>query len=525
MSQQKLSGLNPEVLTELEGMFTSLDEPVYFAAQGADPAMVATAMARLSRSPDDMRFIVGKEFVGTGKDAGVRDRILNQYGDDSVAQLYPMQAVVEGASNLLTKQLEWGRLGSYLEQSTRYLKFNQRDENGRYPFFTPPELTLEDRVEFDKAMDFIFESYSIAVTTMHDYLRQIMPKDPELSPVAWDATLNAQACDAARMILPASVRTTVGIVGSAQAFENLMLRLRANPLEEARRTGDALLRHARVVTPEYFYRTDLPDRGNNISAHIANTRGRMKAWAEHLGIETVDTEQRESVELVDVTPADEIEIVKYVLFDASGMTLSGIEKAIESLSTQEKRDILRDYIGERHNRRERPGRAFEHPHYTWEFMTDYGIFRDLQRHRMVDDLRWQELTPNHGHGLIPELAHESGCANQYAAAYEKSAELFAYIEDLYGSTVAQYCTLLGHMMRWTMTENARQAYHLHEIRTSSQGHPGYRRVVNEMHRQLADVHPTIADGMKFVDSSENPGLARLEEALRNARKARETGTQ
>ncbi|MCA9347088.1 FAD-dependent thymidylate synthase [Candidatus Saccharibacteria bacterium] len=521
-----LSELDPAILAELDRQFTSLDEPVYFATAGADPLMVATAMARLSRSPNDLRLIMGKEFLqDDGKDPSVvRQNIFFKYGDDSVAQLYTMQGVVEGASNLLTKILEWGRLGSYLEQSTRYLVFDRRDENGKFPFYTPVELGDEDTRFFETQTEEIFVRYSQAVRAMQDYLGEILEKSPELKPGEWISTLRAQACDAARVLLPVSVKATVGIVGSAQSFENLLLRLRASDLREARLVGNLMLQHARVIAPDYMRRVDLPDRGNMASAYLLDQRQRMSEWATELGING-EPVTRDNVKLYDFTPKDELEVVKYVLFDASDISLDGIEKILSQRSDAEIRSILKDYIGDRHNRRHKPGRAFEHPHYTWEYVTDYGIFRDLQRHRMVDDLRWQKLTPYHGHVEIPELAIQSGVAHLFNEAFDISSGLYEHLKQRYGTTVAQYGTLLGHNMRWMMTINAREAYHIHELRTSSQGHPGYRKVVNEMHRQLGQVHPTIAEGMVHVDHGENPDLARLQEALRNARKARESGLQ
>lgn len=523
----KTTDLSPEAFAEAARQFTSMDTDVYFATGDADRLDLAVAMARLSRSPDDLRFIVANEFTGNqGKAEAVTENILFNYGDDSVAQLVTLQAVVEGGSNLLTKILEWGRLASYLEQSTRYMVFDQKDLEGKYPFYTPEDLSPGDATYYDSQMALIFDAYSEAASGMTDYLHQIMEKDPELGPKQWASTLKAQACDMARMLLPAAVKSTVAIEGSAQAFENMITRMLSLSLPEARMIGDQLLYHARLVAPQYFRRVDLADRGSMTSMYLANTRTRVKEWVNELGLSESDNVVGEKVQLVDYTPKDELEIVKYVLFDASGMSIDQIDKVLSGMSDTERRSILLDYIGDRqHNRRHKPGRAFEHPHYSWELMTDYGLFRDLQRHRMVDDLRWQQLTAGHGHVEIPELAIQAGVAGQFKKAFEISEALTQFIKSRYGADTAQYATLLGHLMRWTMTENAREAYHIHELRTSSQGHPGYRRVVNQMHEEVKKVHPIIAEGMVHVDTSENPKLARLKEALNNARRARMTGQQ
>ena len=54
------------------------------------------------------------------------EKVFFEYGDDSVAQLGGVHLACEQASNILTKILEWGRLMSYLEQSTRYIAYDER---------------------------------------------------------------------------------------------------------------------------------------------------------------------------------------------------------------------------------------------------------------------------------------------------------------------------------------------------------------------------------------------------------------
>jgi len=521
-----LDGLSPERLAELAGSFTSLEEGVYFASEHANLRKLAAATARLSRSDGDLRRTYANEFLGEdGAEEDFVERILFAYGDDSVAQLYPMVAFTEGISNLATKKVEMPRLMSYLEQSTRYIRYDVKDEHGRYPFFTPPELCEEDARLYETKMAQIFDQYSLAVGKIEDYLHSILEKPTDLRPGQWRSTLRAQACDATRSLLPAAVQSTVGIVGSAQAFENLMYKLGSDRLTEMRDIGDHMLLGARMVAPEYFKRVDLADRGNMTKMYLGSTEMAIDEWSKELGLDGPDDVKGESVDLVDFRPEDELDIVKNILFDASGMSMSAIEKVLKMRSDNELANILRDYIGNRQNRRHKPGRAFEHPHYTWEFVTDYGIFRDLQRHRMVDDLRWQNLKVSHGHLDVPEVAIQAGVAECFENAYKTSEELHGLLSNKYGEEVAQYATLLGHMMRWSMTINAREAYHIHELRTSSQGHPGYRRVVNRMHDKVEKVHPIISKGMKFVDRGENPQLARLDEALRNAAKARATGKQ
>src|SRR4030095_9392504 len=77
--------------------------------------------------------------VGLKRAEELYDRVFLEYGDDSVAQLGGVHLACEQASNLLTKVLEWGRLMSYLEQSTRYIRYDQR-LGGPYRYYRDPIL-------------------------------------------------------------------------------------------------------------------------------------------------------------------------------------------------------------------------------------------------------------------------------------------------------------------------------------------------------------------------------------------------
>jgi thymidylate synthase ThyX len=165
-------------------------------------------------------------------------------------------------------------------------------------------------------------------------------------------------------------------------------------------------------------------------------------------------------------------------------------------------------MGERLNRRHRPGRALEKAHYSWDLVCDYGIFRDLQRHRMVDDLEWQQLTPRYGFE-IPKLVEDAGLTETFEECFDLSLRLYSSLQQAGYQLEAQYATLLGHLMRWKVTYNAREAFHLHELRTSPQGHPGYRKLVMQMHEKLSEKHPLLGEAMRFVNQDEDQELTRL----------------
>lgn len=203
-----------------------------------------------------------------------------------------------------------------------------------------------------------------------------------------------------------------------------------------------------------------------------------------------------------------------MLYEFSDMSEEQLAEFITSLKYEDKYNILSTYVGERRNRRHKPGRALERAVYSWDIMCDYGSFRDLQRHRIVSDLSWQKLTPRYGYD-IPELVQEAELVDDFQQAFDLSLELYSLLQAAGYEEEAQYATLLGHNMRWKVTMNAREAMHFMELRTSAQGHPGYRRIVQEMYDQLSSVHPLIANTMIYINKQDSPELTRLEEEKRN----------
>jgi thymidylate kinase/thymidylate synthase ThyX len=492
----------------LEETVTNISGDVYTFTEKLPPLTIAAAMARLSRRGDDMRITLLDEFANSlGKDEQLLRRVITAYGDDSVQQLVGQHIVVEGASNLLTKKLEWGRLAAYLEQSTRYIYFDQKDEQGNYKYYTPEHLDKTSLTAYRQTMDRIFDLYSDMVHELTDYVRN-QSKVPETErDIAWKGATRAQACDAVRPVLPVATKSTVGIYASGQALESLIMHLLSDELPEAKRSGEHILTEARKVIPTFLERADKPERGGAMIAYRANTAETVKNLTRQYLPESHATESEE-VRLVSVWPRNELDLVPDMLYEHSNLPLASIQDEVSQWNIEKKYQVFTAYIGERLNRRHKPGRALEKAHYSWDIVCDYGIFRDLQRHRIVDDLQWQMLTPRYGFD-IPKLVEEAGLSDKFEQCFDLSLQLFSAMQSTGYELEAQYATLLGHKMRWKITYNAREAFHLHELRTSPQGHPGYRKLVLQMHEKLAQVHPTIAGAMKFVNQDEDPQLTRL----------------
>lgn len=487
---------------------SSVDGDVYAFNDKLSTTTIAAAMARLSRRGDDMRITILDEFAATlGKDDKLLQRVITAYGDDSVQQLVGSHFVVENASNLLTKKLEWGRLAAYLEQSTRYIYFDQKDSKGKYKYYTPDTFDVDTKDLYEKAMDTLFDLYSSMVRQLTEYVRHTSDVPEAERDIAWQGATRAQACDAIRAVLPVATKSTVGIFASGQAVENLIMNLLADDLPEARDTGKKLLEQARTIMPTFLERADKPERGGATIAYRSNTRRSVADLASDLLSENHTTDFN-AVTLTTYWPRNELDLVPDILYEHSSLSRKEIEKEIAALPYDSKVNVLTTFIGERLNRRHKPGRALEKAHYSWDIVCDYGIFRDLQRHRIVDDLNWQQLTPRYGYE-IPRLVEDAGMSEVFEQCFDLSLKLHSMLQSKGYVLEAQYATLLGHKMRWKVTYNAREAFHFHELRTSPQGHPGYRKLVLEMHEKLAEVHPLLADAMKFVNKGEDETLTRL----------------
>lgn len=493
----------------LEGAVTNSEGNIYGFTDKLSPITIAAAMARLSRRGDDMRITILDEFVGkVDKDAQLLGRVITAYGDDSVQQLGGIHMVFENASALLAKKVEWGRLAAYLEQSTRYIYFDQKDAEGNYRYVIPKNLKPTIKKQYCKAMDQIFDLYSELVHALTKYVTDTSDTPEAERDVAWRGAVRAQACDAARATLPISIKATIGMFASGQALESLIMHLLSDELLEAREAGQELLNEARKIIPMFLERADKPERGGAMIAYRANTYKNMKQLAKDSLTNNYADSAIEPITLMDYWPKNELALAADMLYEHSDLPLKKIQEQVNGWTYDQKSKVLNTYFGERLNRRHRPGRALEKAHYSWDLVSEFAVFKDLQRHRMVDDMNWQGLTPRYGYD-IPKLVEDAGLTDKFEACFDISLQLYSKLQAAGYDLEAQYATLQGHKMRWKVTYNAREAFHLHELRTSPQGHPAYRKFVQEMHEKVAEVHPILADAMKFVNQGEDEALTRL----------------
>jgi thymidylate synthase ThyX len=445
-----------------------------------------------------------------------------EYGDDSVAQLGGVHLACEQSSIVLTKVLEWGRLMAYLEQSTRYISYDDRLPNGRYRYYRDTEI-LESPLgaRYVGDMDRMFDTYAELLQPMQAYFAQAFPKAPGDSDFVHRTSIRARAFDALRGLLPAATVSNVGIYGTGQGYEQMILRMRAHPLPEVRAYAQMMLTELRKVIPSFLKRVDRPDRGGAWSAYFETNRVMMEEVTETL-LGKEESEPVSFVQLVDFDPEGEDKLIAAMLYPYSHLPESQILERVLRMSADEKRQVAKAYSGQRGNRRHKPGRALERINYRFDICSDYGAFRDLQRHRMLT-INWQNLGPNQGFNM-PEAVGSAGLKTQWDEAMERSASLYEALRDPFPAQ-APYAISLAYKIRYSMQVNAREAMHMLELRTSPQGHPEYRRVCQEMHRLIAEQagHKIVAELMSYVDH-EDYSLGRLEsERKAEARRTGETG--
>ena len=284
----------PQERATLEPFVSNLDGPV-FALTNLPEAVKGAMFARYSRTTKSLRRLFLDEFaddvlrLGTAeargwseKAAGIYERVFVEYGDDSVAQLGGVHLACEQSSQLLAKALEWGRLAAYLEQSTRYMRYDDKP-GGRWRATVPSELEHTPLADTYAAfLDDAFTTYGELYERLEPWFKERFPKQPDDTDFVYRQTMLAKTCDTLRMLLPAGTRSNLGIYATGQSYEQLLMRLAQHPLAEMRDYGELMLVELRAVIPEFLKRVDQPERGVAWSDHWKAVRERTDELAAKL---------------------------------------------------------------------------------------------------------------------------------------------------------------------------------------------------------------------------------------------------
>jgi thymidylate synthase ThyX len=526
---------SPEQRALLEPWFTNTDLPV-FGLTNLPETVKGAMFARYSRYQGTLRQMFLDEFaqdMESGASAGLDviegdraaqlyERIFVGFGDDSVAQLGGAHVALEWVSNILTKVLQRGRLAAYLEQSTRYIAYDTPmqgvtvggNPQPGYRYYRGADLGPA----YEETMDFLFSTYSQSLPKVIEWVAAEYPASEGQDPAAHMRAVKAKALDLMRGLLPAASLSHMGMFASGQAYESLLLHLFASPLPEAQKYGELLLSELQKVIPSFVQRVERPERGGKWIDYLRSLQSNSNDWAERLGIgePQSDTETGPYVRLLH-HEGDERRLATALLFEAGTASESETAAAVEKLDQQTLTALLGDLVGERENRRHRPGRGYESLNYRFEIVSDYGAFRDLQRHRMLT-CQWQTLSPSLG-AEVPEELDAAGVGDAFRTALEASRAEYERLSAAGLHDQAPYALSLAYRLRYILDLNAREAMQLIELRSGREGHPSYRAVAHAMWDQIDAVTPAVAAAMTHVDRESEPRLERLMSEIRNERRA------
>ena len=480
-------------------------------------------MSRYSRTDKTMRRIFLDEFIkNPNRGQEFYERVLLEYGDDSVAELGEAQVAIEWISNIAAKNIEDHRVGlSYLEKSSRYVAFD-RKIYGHYKYCREENIMQSPFADqYIQACDYAFDVYSKNIQPMQKFISETEPidhflffdfiskqetaysnlknqKDIESAQRVYNSTIKSKTLDALRGLLPASTLTNLGITGNGRAFEYLLSTMFASSLKEMKTLASQLHAELDLVIPAFIRRAN-DKYGQALQAYLTDTRSTVTELA-HYHIKNIKVDKNPySVKLLNYEDncEAEIKVASAILYEqADGQSLEKISQYIRSLPAYDRKKIIQTYTKLRANRRQRPGRAFEMVEYTFEMFTNFGMFRDLHRHRILTMER-QLLSTRHGYDISAEII-KLGVAKDFKDCMYKCNEVYEMISRKY-PTEAQYVVNLAYKYPYFVKLNLREACHMIELRTIPQGHPDYRKVCQKMYKQIKHVHPMLSKGIKFVD--------------------------
>ena len=517
--------------------FSNIDNSVFVITT---PKQVdrGALMSRYSRTDKTMRRIFLDEFLkNQNRGEEFYKRVLLEYGDDSVAELGGAQIAIEGLSNIAVKKIEDRRIGlSYLEKSSRYVTWDKK-LNGKYKFYREPTL-MKSRFADDylESCNLDFNTYTKNIQPMLKLIRENDPienykfkaydgtekkisrlkneNDVKSANMIYRAATKAKALDVLRGLLPASTLTNVGITGNGRAFEYLITILLGSKLTEEKQLGIKIKNELDKTIKSFVSRSN--DRyGKALQKYFTD----IKKISYRASRNTINGKPilGNSVKLVEFEPElrSMNSVITALFFEQSpGISFEQILKNVKKMSKKSKIDIIKQLINARQNRRHRPPRAFEMTDYTFDLITNFGMFRDLHRHRTLT-LERQLLTTDHSFDT-PEEIVELGIKKDFEDCMYFTKSIFQKMRNKFPEQ-SQYIVNFAYNYPYYMRFNLREATHLIELRTVPQGHADYRKIVQKMYGLINKKHPTLSKIMKFVDLNQY-GLERFESEKRTEEK-------
>jgi len=531
----------PEHLKEkLKRYFTNVGGNT-FVITGLPHELTGGALARYSRASTGMQLTIVNEFLDESgepsqeKGTEIMDRILNAFGDDSVGELEGAHVGIENISQLGTKFIEDRRIGgSPIEQSTRYVKYDQKDDQGRWRYLRPPEIVISSLLpSFEAVNNRAFEVYSEGVSRLTEHFKGEFPREKfqiegerdkekvrlyerELQTEeeerafknSYNFTVRCAALDVGRCVLPSSTLTHIGLFGNGRFFTNILSFMKSSELKEANQRGSDLERELNKVIPTFIKR-------NAANPKPAEINRNMRKMAYELFSEIKPQDDRVTL----VKRSDHIdEVIASSLFPYTDVSLQQTINRVEQLPAEKKMQILETYKGAREVRRDRTGRGLEAGYpLTFDLVGGFAEYRDLERHRMLTQQR-QNLTTELGFIMPPEMGIV-GLEKEVEEVVVRMENLNRDIKQAGLYETSQYATLFNHRIRFMLGMNLRELQHLTELRTQKAGHFSYRGMTMEMARKAIEQYPWAETFLRFVDYSDPDNrISRAKEQSRIAGK-------
>lgn len=533
---------------EILAPYVSNVDAKVFALKNLNPEVIGAALARYSRAPTGLKETIAREFLNSDgtpnevKGSALIDRVVNKFGDESVAELAVAPLCIEDVSNLMTKVVEDCRIGgSPIEESTRYVLYDQK-KNGEWRYVRP-ESILQSGLgnKFIDTMEFLFETYASLVEPMQDLFQKRLPEDQfqieveregrsvkagsnELTNdnerkahrIAYGFTIKSAACDVIRCILPACTKANMGLVGNGRFYSGLISKLLTQGLGEGHALAKDIQTALNTQIPTFIKRAAKND-------YQANNHRNMRRLSAELFKGIPIEKCAEVVLLEDPEEESQTEMLSSMIFPHVQHSTEQIRGVVRALSDDKRKEIFHAYIGERKTKRDRPGRALETGYpINFDIVAGFAEYRDLQRHRMLTQQR-QDLGVALGYS-VPEEISEIGHEKIVRECFERSEDLNSDLKHAGLEEEAQYVTLFNHYIRWNMGMNLRELGHLTELRTQKAGHPKYRRTVQLMTKLYLKRSPEMEPVLKFVDYNDyDQSIARADQEARTARKSLSVG--
>jgi len=516
----------PEEIAILSPYVTNIDKPI-FALKNLPEEVVAVLFAYYSRSKESLRrnllkLIQEKDVDleertptlslppgGGGERRGGEDlkaakekarqfheKWVVGYGHSSVAEHAVAHLAVEDVSIIATKIIEDMRLAAYTEKSTRYVTFEEDK------FYRPPVLMRSPYASLhQETAHFLLKTYVSLFPRVIEGVKAEHPRKPDQSERAYDSAFRAKACDILRYIIPAATLTNLGMTINGRALEHLLTKLFSHPLEEAREIAQLMKEEALKIIPTLIKYADY-------NAYMAETDQAMRQVAKEILGEGMERGMpsdpsaslragSQPVKLVRYPEDAEEQLVAAILYGYTNWPMTQVIEQVRKLSREEKERVIDDYL-KRRRKHDQPLRALEHLYYTFDILVDYGAFRDIHRHRIATQTR-QDLTVAHGYETPEELVRY-GLKDTFDRCMERAAEAYAQIAQDF-PLEAQYLVPLAYRIRVLFTWNLRELHHFIQLRSAKQGHISYRRIAQQVFKELEKIQPLLARYIR-VDLSE-----------------------